>query len=610
MLGSKDKYSFSISPSLQFVFFSVMMFFIYAPIFFIRFGRMNDYTYILDDPSKLLGPPGVAYTEAAAMLIVGRPLGAALASIQAMLFNSVDSLVVGRFVSFSLCLIAAFFIYNYFIKKKLLEPVPALVAIFLIFTLPCMQLAISFFSLLVIGCLVVLLSTIAYVLLDKVTTLSPKSSDFKSNVSFLLLSFIVLSAALYIYPANVLFFLIFPLSNILFSTYKDWQKIRLTVLRDLIFFIVTIIIYYGSIKTMYLMSSGLVNQTGTGYEFSIGLFSTDFIERIAYVAHVLLETLDGFQLILLTNLGLPIAEVTGYTDAGRQHSAAWWQKAWLAEGTPSVITPKVLFLALFALGCLSKYFRHSDPEEISANSFYRSAQMTTLVVFLILLAIAPVTVPVNSHLFPPGLRNTIPISVVWVLISFWSILSIKRLIMKDKAVWMLPVALAVIVGATTMSNLITSSLNAHMELSFIRQMLSSRDLSKIDRVVLLGLRLEWAQAYTRLTSPSATLIGKGLQAEFYLLGANNSMQPMIDVALLDMGVDKKDIAARFFLVHRYQERHWIPEEDKSEYPKYIRLSNKLWDSSNMLNTTVHGDEESTLIINMNHAKLTKLEAVD
>lgn len=594
LLSQKKQYFLSSSTSFQFVIFIVPMFFIYAPLFFIQFGRLTDYSIITTVKRSLLG-----YSEADHLLNLGRPLGAVLVSIQSMFFNSVESLAVGRFISFGLTMITAYLIFKYFVKKKLLEPLWALLAVFFLFTLPSIQLAMSWVTQTPPCTLTVLLSTISYILFDKATPLNPNYSDFKlslkkdstksklgiiglfihdnkTNIFFLFLSFIALSAACYIYPANAMFFLIFPLSNILFSPYKDWKKIRVTVLRDIIYLTAVVTFYFLSIKIVHLISVEIYNEANTLYDFSIGLFSVSIAERVAYTTRVLLQTLDGFQLILLSNLGLPLS----------------------ATGEPSVVTPKVLFFALFIAGCSSKlfsYFRTSQRGEIGKNTFWIFAQMTVAVLFIILLAISPLTVPKLSALYPPALRNTIPISAIWVLIAFWSILSINRLLIKDKVTWILPVALAVIVGASTTKNLISSTLNAHMELSYIRQMLSSRDLSKIDRVILLGLELEWSQAYTRLAKSSTALTGDGLHSEFYLLGANNSMQPMIVIALQEIGYAGKHIAT-----YNLMQRHWDIDEDPTEYPKYIRISEKLWDKSNR-----PSDDESTLIINMNHARLQK-----
>ena len=79
-LPSQEKqYYCSYSTSFQFVIFILLMFFIHAPLFFIEFGRLNDYTAILTTNGSLLG-----YPEAPHLLNLGRPLGAVLVSIQAI----------------------------------------------------------------------------------------------------------------------------------------------------------------------------------------------------------------------------------------------------------------------------------------------------------------------------------------------------------------------------------------------------------------------------------------------------------------------------------------------------------------------------------------------
>jgi hypothetical protein len=254
----------------------------YLPLLTANFGRHNDYMLWACDTSGALKQ----FPEMWHLLAIGRPLGAMLLNLHFTCLGSLSDFVISRWVSLAVTLVSAWLLANHLLHRPRVPLPMAVCAAACVFLLPASQLYVSWLTNFVPGTLTVLLSLLAYRILDG------GQGDASVRASLLrwrrlLIGEAVFLFALLIYPPSALFILVPAFSNLVFVPFDRWPETRRRLVRDFAFVAIGMLIFFACVRFVYLpivvrywpqVSAVMEQNRGGPYELRFG-FNLHFWER-------------------------------------------------------------------------------------------------------------------------------------------------------------------------------------------------------------------------------------------------------------------------------------------------------------------------------------------
>lgn len=506
---------FLISRNLHFAIVAFLLLLIYLPIFSIDFGIHNDYSlWSYDKTQDWL----LSYPETKFLMLEGRPLGALLLNVQFWFLNGISDFAVARFVSFIFALTSAYLLYSYLTKRLLMDSFWALSLVACIFTLPSVQLYVIWVTNFVPGTLNVFLVIVSYLLFDEVGIDNPLKTRYKlfclSSAFFLFLS------SFFIYPPNSLFFLVFPFIGVLFSGLSSWQETRMRVVRDIVF--------CGLGMTAYFLLHKFV------------LFPY-FLAKYPYIWEVVKEEGGGCYQFALS------AKLAGARDIFYEISKIALGGVWdtLGEDKPTIIILFTILLGVVAISIRNVVAQHVRQDgsasgmtepllkefgNLGQRQKIRYGLQAGLICFIIiLLSNAPLLLSSGATQLGSqrlGYRLIFPYSAMVITVLFWLLFHVSQFEFKGSSVArVVAILVAVSSGIIASENLLNTSLNANMELNFIRQKLANADFSYVNTIALIKL------------NRSKVIIKRRLKHDFRLMATNYTfIGGIVKAVLSEMGV--------------------------------------------------------------------------
>jgi len=462
----------SFKKVFQFILFIYILFLVFSPIFFIDFGIHNDYSIWEYDKSREQFP------ETIHLILVGRPIGAYLLNIYFRFFDTISSLAFARFISFIVSIFSAFLIYRYLSANFYLNSFYILSLIFCIFTLPPNQVFVIWSTNFVPGSLNIFFVISIYIIFNKID----KCKKSYKKIFLYIIIFILFLATFFIYPPTSLFFLCFTFINALFSVEKNRKDILKLIIRDVGFCIITMISYFliHRFILLHFLSIKYPNQlrglTGGPYEFKI---STDFFRSVEIFYVVSKLAFGGSGHAVFGDLWALIVIIT--------------------------IIIGIIFLF--------------KKRKIKNLLFF-----INISIFLMLLSNICVLVSKGGF---DSYRVIFPYSSMVVIFIFW----IGFHLFSSKLLRNILILLfAIFSGICASLNLTYSALSANIELNFIRQKLSSQDITKINSILFI--------------KPKGKFIRHKLYYEFQFMATNLAfIKGIVDAVLSEMNINSHKISS-------------------------------------------------------------------
>ena len=227
--------------------FGALAVFIYLPAFVTTFGIHNDYCFLGYTPSS----SWLCFPETNFLMALGRPLGAVLLNVERIFLHSLGSFFYGRLVSFALSLGSAWLIVRHLTDRLNIEPLVASAIGFCFVLMPACQVFIMWLTNLVPGSLNVLLSLLFYGALER-ADLREIVRGHARSLGWMTVAMSCFLLTLLIYPPTALTFLALTFANLLFSPGPEWPRVRLEVVRDLVFAGTGMVVYFVATKFVML----------------------------------------------------------------------------------------------------------------------------------------------------------------------------------------------------------------------------------------------------------------------------------------------------------------------------------------------------------------------
>jgi hypothetical protein len=224
-----------------FILFSLLAFAIFLPSFTTQYAFHNDYTLLTINKGSWFG-----FIEARHLVLIGRALGAVLISSYCNYLGTIGGLAWSRFFSFIGMLTITAILYHRLQNKHGVSVFWSAVIAFAFLLLPANQVYVLWVANLIPGTLNVLLSLAAYQLLEKSGVENFFSTlDYRSvNVYNLIRGAIFFLAAFFIYPPTALFIFVLTFMTVIFSPLSQWAQVRFVVIRDILFTIFVMGVYW------------------------------------------------------------------------------------------------------------------------------------------------------------------------------------------------------------------------------------------------------------------------------------------------------------------------------------------------------------------------------
>ncbi len=464
------------------VFLSIL---IYLPALTVEFGFHNDYSMLLADRNNWLG-----FFESKHILMVGRAVGAVLATLQCWTMNRIADFTFWRLLSLGCVLLFVILLARFLKKRCSLEGPWAWLAGFLVMLLPVTQMSVLWVAHFMPGSFNILLATGSYLLFEKARgdgRLIGAAVPPVRSIPLLALAFVLFVAALFTYPPTALTVFIFTFAVVLFSPSARWPQARRTFIGDAVFWGLGMLAY-RIIDRMIVYPWGVLDakfHIPTQVEYNMRLTShwaakfqlllNSLLDAAAGTWHLLLGEVGAGILLFIVSWGLFECFSRKQSACGSADLRIFWEKAgmlaallflanlpsFLAEGCFKVLGYRVLWPAsvmlVLVLGASLRYLNRLEEENPPPEG-------------------------------PPGGR-TVPYAIL---------------------------ALVVIFALLAARNIGDSTRNAQLELRFVRAQLNALNISRVTQVIVIPL------------PKGATLIGRNLPYEFgYMITEFQHVAPII-----------------------------------------------------------------------------------
>jgi len=208
---------------------TALAFLCFAPALTTTFGIGHDF-YRWNSPKP---EAWFSFAETWQRLAEGRPLGALLTSLQVWGIRTIDDLLIWRWISLATTILCAWLCASYLHYQMSIRAAWSASIAACVFLLPASQLSIVEVTRWVSGPCTVLLSIVAYSLLNARNTGIAHAPTSRRRI---LAASTVLQAALVISPSSALFSVVLSVAHLFSGRREDWTTTRERVLRDLAFF--------------------------------------------------------------------------------------------------------------------------------------------------------------------------------------------------------------------------------------------------------------------------------------------------------------------------------------------------------------------------------------
>jgi hypothetical protein len=426
----------------------IVLLLVYFPAFAFDFGIHNDY-FAWTYPHTLTNP----FPETAHLVIIGRPVGALLLNVHFFFINSITDLAVSRAISFTVNLISACILYRYLTTRLSLDGYWSLSISIGLILLPAVQLYILWATNFVPGTLNILISFWLYRYLDRVHNLSLKS------LPNLLTALIIFLLGCLIYPPTALAFLIFPLARILFTSPADWPRTRKRVVRDIVFSLIGMLVFYLLIKTVYFPFFLHGPESGAVPTFDA--------QRYQFKASFLDLPHKFFILQDLTRLALKL-----------------WNASSIDWITVLLWIPALISLIIIGVMWLRKgRVSEVDAKPRGYNAYY--FQMGCAILVLLLTANGPALAAAGTDL--AQFRFIYVYSAMLVLLFIWPIYRLTQYLAPHwrSALIVIPVSIGMVSAIFAWIHVVNVAGAASEELSAVRQIIAESDFLETDAVLVI-----------------------------------------------------------------------------------------------------------------------------
>ncbi|MBF0120894.1 MAG: hypothetical protein HQK79_18860 [Desulfobacterales bacterium] len=418
---------------------SSLIFLIYLPAFILDFGIHNDYMIWSYENQKfsILGFP-----ESSHLIYIGRPLGALLLNLHFIIFSGIKSLIIGRFIGY-LTLILSFFLFcRIIITHYQSPPLRSLLIGLGIFTLPSVILYVIWLCNYIPGIFTILLSIIAYYLVNK------GYIGKKISIYLIVSGYFLFFLSLLIYPPVSLFFLTFPFFVTLFSDTKMWIENRRKIFHQTIIPLILLGFYFFAAK--YIITPLIkkilpeVNNykiPTTNYEFTVGI---NFKEKYEVIKELFSTTFNLWSSNYIPNF--------------------FW------------LILLIILISLIVTGI--NYYKHEK-----MRSKY-SLERVIFAIFLLGISAMPVIAPKGGFIA----YRIILVPIVFVtILFFWSVEILLNNIKRNTIiVYSTFIFLTFIILGFGAFRIYLYTDNAHREYLFVKNSISKMNLSSINRITFLA----------------------------------------------------------------------------------------------------------------------------
>jgi hypothetical protein len=428
------------------------VFVIFLPAFTTEYAFHNDYTLLTIEKWNWFG-----FVEARHLLLVGRALGAVLISSYCHYLTSIADLAWSRFFSFVGLLVITAILFYRLHKRHGLSVFWASITAFAFCLLPVNQVYVLWVANFIPGTLNTLLSLAAYQLLERSRAENFFYSSGNSSVGYsdLLRAGILFLAALFIYPATAVFIFVLTFMTILFSPLSRWRQVRAVVMRDCIFAVVLMGVYW--IGNGYIFRWAMGQGWGRDlpwqheYQMKVGF---PFWQKIDLLGETILTSLSGPWHLFLGNAG-----------------------AWLTGA----------FVAGFGLiTLLRRPALHTDGRQMETGRFWGGQRFAAGVGLFLLMNLPALAAKGVSALL--GYRVILPGMAMFFILQFvlmqkteqvWRARPLTVGIIRGTAVFLL-----MMYGLLAAVNVKDAARNYHKELQFLRQALEGFDDRQFNAIVV------------------------------------------------------------------------------------------------------------------------------
>ncbi|MBI4823215.1 MAG: DUF3108 domain-containing protein [Nitrospirae bacterium] len=488
-----------ISGKITLLLFPVFAFLAYLPAFVFEFALHNDYSRFMYKGYYFA--PWLQFPETINLILEGRPIGALFLNIQFIFLESISDFTSARLISFLVSIYASLLIAYYLIHRLSLSRLWPLMITFCIVMLPSSQVYIVWATNFVPGALNILLVIVSYMILDK----AGRYESTFGKLATLTIAQAVFLITLFIYPPTSLSILLFPFMRIVFSEFSSWHETRRIVLRDMVFMVSGIAIYFILQKFVILPFLLTIPSISSSLEYISAL------QNPKYHFSLTTDFLDKVRLF--------------YRLSETAISGIWHPIFGIGAG-------KIIF-AIFLAGIIFVTYRFKKSDTVKSigkkRTIYWSMQIGLALGVLLLLANTPILLSKGSFV---EYRIFFPYASFIVIAEFGLLYRIRQALGHSRLRHIpLTIGILLVIASfsLTLKNTLNTAQNANMELNFVRQKVASADFSHIKRILLL--RLPWA----------STLSDKKLTYEFSRNTANyNPVRGLIHAVLAENNI-KQDI---------------------------------------------------------------------
>ncbi len=219
--------------------------FVYWPLFTVEFGMHSDYTLI---PGTFANHQ--VFYESRHHILVGRILNAILITFVSWFITTVRDFTTWRFISFSMLLLFSGLFVDFLRRRFALRRFWCYAIMGGLVFLPFSQFGTLTVIFLVPGLLVLVLVLLSYFLLEKgwpaegFLGASSRIPPMGGRVWFLIAAAVIFLMTLFIYPPNSMFVFVCTFAVVLFSPLDQWRVTRCVVLRDTVFYVLVMVVYW------------------------------------------------------------------------------------------------------------------------------------------------------------------------------------------------------------------------------------------------------------------------------------------------------------------------------------------------------------------------------
>ncbi len=481
------------------LFFPLLCFVIYLPAFVTEFGFHNDYSMLIYNKNSWLG-----FIESGHLLLIGRALGAVFISLHCHFLHRISDFAISRLVAFGAMVIFTLCLFRYFRKKSQGNVFWSCLMAWGLFLLPSNQTFILWTCNFGPGPLNLLLAFAAYSLLESAggddIFLSQRRHKLTS-VFYLLGSFLLFLASLFIYSPTSIFVFVLTFLLILFSPLSQWPRTRLIVLRDFLFFGAAMLVYWLLDRSVIFPLALKTGQFGIPVqpEYKMAVTS-DWSAKIPLLKETWLCSLSG-----------P------------------WHLFWGNQG--AFMTVSILIILGGMIVYRAKTVSPKFFEQFSRSKKILYPGQIALAIFLIFVGVNLPMLFAQGNLNVRGYRVLFPSASMILIAQFWLMYKNDQFASKEHPFSFMKIGAFVLIlfyAFLTLENVSDTARNYSRELNFIREKVEAADLAET-RVFVV-----------KVIPRGETVIKRKMPFEFgYMITDPQHVAPIIWESLKDKGLNPR-----------------------------------------------------------------------